>query len=430
MQKLKVLLIGGGGREHALAWKIAQSPRLEKLYIAPGNGGTAQFGENIPHIAASNIPELLTLAKDKAVDLVVVGPDDPLSLGIVDAFQAAGIPIWGPTKAAAELEWSKAYSKEFMTRHNIPTAEYETFTDFEDAVAYADDQDYPLVIKANGLAFGKGVVIVHNRHEALVTLRQMMIEKVFGDSGNEVVIEEFLTGVEFSVHVFSDGKTWRLFPASQDHKRAHDNDEGLNTGGMGVVTPLPYVTNEMLARIDREIVTPTLAGMAAEGRPFVGLLYPGLMLTEDGPKVIEFNVRFGDPETQTYLRLLETDILDIFTACASGTLDTVDIRWSHMAACNVVLVSGGYPGAYEKGQVITGIEDAEMLPGVIVFHAGTRRMGSELTASGGRVLNVSAIAPTLREAVRIAYEAIMKVHFDGMQYRKDIGKKALAITLK
>jgi phosphoribosylamine--glycine ligase len=430
MKQLTVLLVGSGGREHALAWKIAQSPRLKKLYIAPGNPGTMRFGENVP-IAATDIRDLVDFAQAKRVDFVVIGPDDPLSIGIVDAFHTAGILVFGPTKAAAELEWSKAYAKDFMLRHNIPTARYETFTQFERAVAYADEQSYPLVIKASGLALGKGVIIAKNKHEALETLREIMIEKVFGDAGSEVVIEEFLDGIEFSVHVFSDGKTWRLFPASQDHKRVHDDDQGLNTGGMGVVSPLPFIPMDMLARIDREIVTPALSGMADEGKPFVGILYPGVMLTAEGPKVFEFNVRFGDPETQTYMRMLETDILGILEACALGTLHEIDIHWRNdISACNVILASAGYPGSYEKGKQITGIMRAEEDPNVVVFQAGTKLENGELVTSGGRVLSVSAIASNPKDALDAAYEAIEKIHFWGKQYRKDIGKKALVAGLQ
>ena len=427
--KKKVLLIGNGGREHALAWKLCQSPRLEKLYIAPGNAGTAELGENLPHIAASNIKELVAFAKENVIDFVVVGPDDPLSLGVVDAFQAEGISIFGPTQAAARLEWSKSFAKDFMARHDIPTARYGTFTDFESAIAYVDEENYPLVIKANGLALGKGVIIVQTKHEALTTLREMMVDKIFGDAGNEVVIEEFLVGVEISIHAFSDGKTWRLFPSSQDHKRAHDDDKGLNTGGMGTISPLPFVSLELLEQIDREIVTPTLTAMAEEGHPFAGILYPGIIVTADGPKVIEFNVRFGDPEAQSYMRLLETDLLDIFEACAGGTLESIAIHWKHASACTVVIASAGYPGAYEKGQVITDIDLAEKMADVVVFHAGTKNINGELVVSGGRVLGVSACAPTLPEAIRKAYAGVDKVYFPGKQYRKDIGKKALVTEL-
>lgn len=425
MQKLTVLLVGGGGREHALAWKMAQSPWLDKLYIAPGNPGTAELGENV-HIAASDVQSLLAFAKNKTIDLVVVGPDDPLALGIVDAFRGENIPIFGPTKAAAKLEWSKAYAKEFMHRHNIPTASAESFRNFEKAVAYADRQDYPLVIKASGLALGKGVVIVKTKHEALQTLRAMMIDKIFGDSGTEVVIEEYLQGIEFGAHAISDGSMWRLFPASQDHKRVSDNDEGPNTGGMGVITPLPFIDTEMLKRIDEEIIGPAIRGLAEEGTPFCGVLYPGIMLTKDGPKVFEFNVRFGDPEAQAYMRLMETDILEVFHACAHGTLAETDIHWKkNLYACNIALASGGYPGEYEKGKEITGVHAADEVPNVVVFHAGTKREAGGLFTHGGRVFGVSATGPTLKDALDTAYEAVEHIHFWGKHYRKDIGKKAL-----
>ncbi len=426
--KLQVLLIGSGGREHALAWKLAQSPRLGSLYIAPGNAGTSDFGENV-HIAASDIAELVAFAKEKRIDFVVVGPDDPLALGIVDAFRAEGILIFGPTQAAAKLEWSKAFAKEFMQKHNIPCAYSETFTHFEKAVAYVDSQSYPLVIKATGLAFGKGVVIVEHKHDALETLRQMMVDKVFGEAGTTVVIEEFLVGREISIHAFSDGKTCKIFPSSQDHKRAHEGDEGPNTGGMGVIAPVPFVSLDMLARIDREIITPTLEGMVEEGIPFTGLLFPGIIITKDGPKVIEYNARFGDPETQVYMRLLESDILPILEACALGTLGDVDIHWRHMSACNVVLASGGYPGTYEKGKAITGLSDAGAVPDVVIFHAGTKRDGYDLVTSGGRVFGISATAPTLKEALNLAYRSADLVHYPGKQFRTDIGKSALAVPL-
>lgn len=427
--KKKVLLIGGGGREHAIAWKLCQSPRIEKLYIAPGNAGTAELGENLPHIAASNIKDQVIFAKENGIDFVFVGPDDPLALGAVDAFKEAGFPVFGPTQAAAKLEWSKSFAKEFMTRYDIPTARYETFTDFERAVAYADEENYPLVIKANGLALGKGVVIAHTRKEALTTLREMMVDKVFGKAGEEVVIEEFLNGIEISIHAFCDGKTHKLFPSSQDHKRAHDNDKGLNTGGMGTISPLPFVTQAVLQQIDDEIITPTLEGMRAEGTPFSGILYPSVFLTEDGPKVIEFNVRFGDPEAESYMRLLETDLFDVVEACANATLDTVNIHWKRGSACTVMIASAGYPGAYEKGQVITGIKEANELPDVIVFHAGTKQIGSDVTAHGGRVLAVTATGTTLTEAIKKAYAGVEKVYFPGKQYRTDIGKKALVTEL-
>ncbi len=421
-----MLLVGGGGREHAIAWKLKQSPLLEKLYIAPGNAGTELLGENVP-IPASDIAELVSFATKHKVNFVFVGPDDPLALGIVDAFSAVEIPIFGPTKAAARLESSKAFAKDFMKRHNIPTAKYAVFSDLESAVSYVDKQNYPLVIKANGLALGKGVTIVHNREEAHSTLRRILLEKVFGEAGNEVVVEEYLEGVEISVHVFSDGTTCRIFPTSQDHKRVRDNDEGPNTGGMGVVAPLPFVSMEMLARIDREIVSPTIKAMSDEGTPFVGLLYPGIMITKDGPKVFEFNVRFGDPETEVYMRLLDSDLLEIAKACTEGKLSEVQIKWQKVSACNVVLAAGGYPGNYEKGEMIRGLVEAGSIPGVVVFHAGTKISGGAIVTNGGRVLCVSAVSDTLPHAIKLAYEAVDKISFSGKQYRRDIGKKALII---
>lgn len=421
-----MLLVGGGGREHAIAWRFKQSPLLEKLYIAPGNAGTELLGENVP-IPASDIKELVSFAEKHKINFVFVGPDDPLALGIVDAFMAVEIPVFGPTKAAARLESSKAFAKDFMKRHNIPTARYAVFSDLESAVAYADRQTYPLVIKANGLALGKGVTIVHSKEEAHATLRRILLEKVFGDAGDEVVIEEYLEGIEISVHAFSDGVTCRLFPTSQDHKRARDNDEGPNTGGMGVVAPLPFISHDMLARIDQEIVSPTIAAMKKEGTPFVGILYPGIMITKDGPKVFEFNVRFGDPETQVYLRLLETDLLEIAVACVLGTLRDVPIKWKKVSACNIVLASGGYPGNYEKGELVRGLIEAGEIPGVVVFHAGTKISNGAVVTNGGRVFGVSAVADTMPQALRAAYDAVDKINFSGKQYRRDIGKKALII---
>ncbi|MBP6884578.1 MAG: phosphoribosylamine--glycine ligase [Candidatus Pacebacteria bacterium] len=425
MSKRNVLLIGGGGREHALAWKLSQSQLLEKLYIAPGNGGTGSLAENVP-IPASDIKGLVQFARTHKIDFVFVGPDDPLALGIVDAFEAVNIPIFGPSKLASQLESSKAFAKDFMMRHSIPTSRYAVFSDFESAVSYADRQTYPIVIKASGLALGKGVIIVKTKDEALETLRRIFVEKVFGDSGNEVVIEEFMEGVEFSVHAFSDGQTIRIFPASQDHKRAHEGDEGPNTGGMGVVAPVPFVSNELLSRIDREIITPTIKGMAEEKIPFVGILYPGIMVTREGPKVIEYNVRFGDPEAQAYMRLLETDLLAIAIACVEGRLKEIDIKWKHMFACNIVIAANGYPSAYEKGEHIGNIEEAERISGVVVFHAGTKiDTSGALVSSGGRVLGVSCLSTSLPEALKLAYEAVTKILYSGKRYRSDIGKKAL-----
>ncbi len=424
--KKKVLLIGSGGREHAIAWKLSQSPLLEKLYIAPGNPGTEAFGENV-HIAVSDVEGLLDFAKKAQVDLVVVGPDDPLALGIVDIFQREKIAIFGPTQAASRLESSKVFAKEFMIRHDIPTARYAKFYDFEEAVAYADNESLPLVIKASGLAKGKGVIIAHTKQDVITALREIMVEKIFGNSGNEVIIEEFLDGFEISIHVFSDGRTWRIFPASQNQKRAHEEDEGVNTAGMGSFAPVPFVSLDVLKEIDQKIVGPTLQGMMNEGCPFVGVLFPNIMMTRNGLKVLEYNVRFGEPETETYMRLLETDILEIFDACVSENLSVLDVHWKHLSACNIILASSGYPGAFDKGIEIDGISEAEQISGVTVFQSGTYFKDKQLYTNSGRVLGVSAVGATLPDALRNAYEAISKIHFSGMQYRKDIGKKALLV---
>ncbi len=420
----KILIIGGGGREHAVGWKVAQSPNVAKIYFAPGNGGTALLGENVP-IAATDISALLEFAKKESIDLTLALPDDPLALGVVDEFRKAGLKVWGATKAAAQLESSKAFAKDFMKRHNLPTARFETFTDFEKAKAYVAGHSLPVVVKASGLALGKGVIICQTHDEAYEALENMLVKKVFGESGSEVVVEEFLTGPEISVHAFSDGKNCKMFPSSQDHKRIGEGNTGLNTGGMGTIAPVPFVSGEMMTRIEKEIIAPTLSAMTADGMPFEGLLFPGLMLTSDGPKVIEYNARFGDPETESYMRLLDTDILEVIEASLVGTLDTLDIKWKSDSIATIILASGGYPEKYEKGKVITGIEEAEKVPNVVVFHCGTKRDGDNLVTNGGRVLAVSAIAGTLEEALITAYTAVEKIHFEGMQYRKDIGKSAL-----
>ena len=340
----------------------------------------------------------------------------------MDEFKKAGLRIWGPTKRAAQLEWSKAFSKGFMRRHNLPTAKFEIFNNFKKAKEYVSKQSLPIVIKASGLALGKGVIICQTKDEALKALESILVKKVFGDSGNELVVEEFLTGPEISIHAFSDGKNYRIFPPSQDHKKIGENDTGLNTGGMGTIAPLPFVNKKLLKIIEDTIMTPTISAMADMGKPFVGVLYPGLILTPDGPKILEYNARFGDPETQTYMRLLETDILDIFDAYIDGKLNEQEIKWKNAHACNIVLVSGGYPGNYEKRKVISGIEEAEIQPDIIVFHAGTKMDGKNLVTNGGRVLGISATGDTLKEALEKAYKAIEKISFEGMQYRRDIGQ--------
>ena len=424
--KQKILIIGSGGREHAIGWKISQSENIGSLYFAPGNAGTEMLGTNVA-ISAIDIPKLIEFAKNEKMDLRLALPDDPLALGIVNEFQKAGLRIWGPTKEASELEWSKAYAKDFMKRHQIPTAKYEVFRDFLRAKVHVEKGKLPIVIKASGLALGKGVTVAQTRESAIKALEDILVNKIFGNAGNEVVIEEYLEGVEISIHAISDGKSYKIFPSSQDHKRIFDGDAGPNTGGMGVIGPLPFFTHAHMKSIEEKIIAPTISGMHTEGRPFVGVLYPGIMLTNEGPKVFEFNARFGDPETQTYMRLLDTDLLKIIDASIDGKIASSEIRWKNIFACNIALASGGYPGSYEKGKEISGIEEASMQPSIIVFHAGTKMEKGKLLTNGGRALGVSATGSTLKEALNKAYKAIEKISFEGMQYRKDIGKKALEL---
>jgi len=424
--KKKVLVIGSGGREHALVWKLSQSPRIERVYVAPGNSGTKQIAENVP-IAATGIEELADFVSENGVDITIVGPDNPLALGIVDVFRARGLRVFGPTKAAAEIEASKVFAKFFMAEAGIPTAEFKVFSSYEDAKNHLAEQRTPVVIKASGLALGKGVAVCKTLGDAEKFLHEVMVERVFGDAGREVVVEEYLEGQEVSIHAFSDGKTCSLFPTAQDHKPIGDGDTGPNTGGMGTIAPVPWVSNADMTRIEEQIVSPALRGMKKRGREFSGCLYPGLKMTPQGPKVLEFNARFGDPETQSYMRLLKTDLLDIVEACVGGTLSELKIEWNPGYAACVVLASAGYPGNYEKGKIITGIEEAEKVSGVVVFHAGTKKEGEKLVTSGGRVLGVTAYAENLKEALARAYEGISKIRFEGMQYRKDIGAKALKI---
>lgn len=423
----KILIIGSGGREHAIGWKLAQSENRPELFFVPGNSGTSEIGTNIP-IKAIDIKDILEFAKKEEIDLTLAIPDDPLALGIVDEFRKNDLRIFGPTKRAAQLESSKAYAKRFMKRNNLPTARFEVFNDFWQAKDYLEEQDFPIVIKASGLALGKGVIIARNKEEAIEALENILIKKVFGESGSEVVIEEFLEGPEISVHAFSDGISYKMFPVSQDHKRALENDMGLNTGGMGTISPLPFVTKELVAQIEKEIIAPTLEAMKKEGIPYEGVLYPGLILTKDGPKILEYNARFGDPETQTYMRLLETDLLDIIEACVEKKLSDIKINWQNIFACNIVLASGGYPGNYEKGKIISGIKEAKQDSNIVVFHAGAKvNENGNLVTNGGRVLGVSATGDDLESTLISAYKAISKISFEGMQYRKDIGKKTLLI---
>ncbi len=424
---MNILIIGSGGREHALAWKIKQSPKCGKLYIAPGNAGTALEGENVP-LNIKNNQVVVDFCKEKGIGLVVVAPDDQLAQGMVDALAAAGVKAFGPTKAAAKLEWSKAFAKEFMKRHGIPTAQSETFSSFEEAYQRVTTmQRWPIVIKADGLALGKGVVIAQNKKEAEDALRSFMSGEFFGESGKTIVVEEFLEGMEVSIHAFCDGKTTKLFPVSRDHKRIFDGNKGPNTGGMGVIAPVSGLPEGFLETVREKIVLPAISGMAKEGNPFQGVLYPGLMLTKDlpaqagGPKVLEFNARFGDPECESYMRLLESDLIDIMLVCIEGTLASEDIRWSKNSAITVMLASKGYPGTYEKGFPIEGLQEAAMDSSVVVFHAGTAQKGAEVVTAGGRVLGVSTTGVTLEEARIRAYAAVEKIHFEGKQNRSDIG---------
>ena len=388
-------------------------------------GFASKVADRVLASRQTDIAKLLAFAQKEKIDLTLPLSDDPLALGIVDEFQKADLRIWGPTQAAAKIEWSKAYAKEYMKNFGIPTARYATFSNFESASAYIQKEMYPLVIKADGLALGKGVTIAENRGEAEEILRKIFVAKIFGDAGKEVVIEEYLSGIEISAHVFSDGKNYQLFPLSQDHKRILDGNTGPNTGGMGTVAPLSFVSAGNLERIEQEIITPAIRGLARAGTPFTGVLYPGIMLTPDGPKVFEFNARFGDPEAQSYMRLLATDPIDIIDACLGGFLDKISIEWHGGSACTIALASFGYPGNYEKDKSIAGIKDAELDQEVVVFHAGTKIENGKLVTNGAGVLGVSATGESLQRALATAYTAIKKINFEGMQYRKDIGKMAL-----
>ena len=423
---MKLLVVGGGGREHAIIKKLKENPEVEKIFALPGNGGIAADAECVP-IGAKDIPAMVAFAVEQQVDYAVVAPDDPLVLGAVDALNEKGIPCFGPTAAAAQIEGSKVFAKDLMKKYGIPTAAYESFDDAAAALRYLDTAEMPIVVKADGLALGKGVIIAQTREEARQAVVSMMEEGMFGQSGSRVVIEEFLTGPEVSVLSFTDGETVVPMVSSMDHKRARDNDQGLNTGGMGTVAPNPYYTDAIAAQCMEEIFLPTIRAMKAEGRPFRGCLYFGLMLTPKGPKVIEYNCRFGDPETQVVLPLLESDLLAIMRATTDGTLDKVEVRFSPKSAACVVLASGGYPQHYEKGKVITGLVNGQ-LPGgeAVVYHAGTALKDGQLVTAGGRVLGVTATADTLKQALEKAYAASEQIHFDGLHKRTDIGARALA----
>ncbi|MDZ7661003.1 phosphoribosylamine--glycine ligase [Thiohalophilus sp.] len=423
---MKILVIGGGGREHALAWKVAQSSRVERVYVAPGNAGTAREPglHNVP-IGAEDIPALLDFARSEAIDLTLVGPEAPLVAGVVDAFTAAGLRCFGPSRAAARLEGSKAFSKDFLERHNIPTAAYGNFTDVEEAVAYVRQQGAPIVVKADGLAAGKGVILAQTEEQAIATVRNMLAGNAFGDAGHRVVIEEFLQGEEASFIVMADGRHALPMASSQDHKARDDGDRGPNTGGMGAYSPAPVVTPDIHDRVMREVIEPTIQGMAAEGHPYTGFLYAGLMIGPDGtPKVLEFNCRFGDPETQPILMRLRSDLVELCEAALDQRLDSTPIEWDPRAAVGVVLAAGGYPDSYRKGDVIEGIP-AETSDSK-VFHAGTAEQDGQIVTHGGRVLCAVGLGETVTAARQRAYAVTRQIRWDGVYYRNDIGYRAIA----
>lgn len=420
---MRILVVGGGGREHAIVWALKKSEKVKEIFCAPGNAGIAQLAECVP-IAVSEFDELIRFAKEASIDLVFVGPDDPLADGIVDAFEAAGIQAYGPRKNAAEIEGSKIFMKNLLKKYDIPTAKYETFTDYEAASAYLREQSAPIVIKADGLAAGKGVTVAATLEEAEQALREMMVDKVFGQAGSQIVIEECLVGQEMSILAFVDGETVRAMVPAQDHKPIFDGDKGPNTGGMGTYTPLPHIDQAIIDESIQNIIIPTAKAMVSEGRPFRGVLFAGLMITKDGPKTIEFNARMGDPETQVVLPRLQTDLVDIVLASLSGNLDQLDIQWSDEAAVCVVIASEGYPASYPKGRVITGLAEAEA-QGALVFHAGTAEKDGQFVTNGGRVLGVVGRGRDIAEARARAYEAVSVIDFEGKQNRTDIAAKAL-----
>ena len=418
---MNILVIGSGGREHALIWKLAQSELASKIYCAPGNGGTGVLAENVD-IAVDNLNGLLKFALDKQIELTVVGPEIPLTAGLVDLFEKHKLKVFGPNKAAAQLEGSKLFSKKLMAKYQIPTAAYASFTEANKALAYLREQSFPIVIKADGLAAGKGVIIPQTFTEASQAINEIMTNKVFGAAGNQVVIEEFMQGEEASLLAFTDGKTIVPMASAQDHKAIFEGDKGPNTGGMGAYSPAPVLTEALTTQVQKTILEPTIAALRAEGIVYKGVLYAGLMITNSGPKVVEFNVRFGDPETQVVLPRLETDLIEIMLAVIEGRLAGLKLEWSRQHCMSVVLAAGGYPGPYEKGQVITGLEYLEK---AFVFHAGTTKKEQQVLSSGGRVLNVTALGETLQQAADNIYSEIDRISFEGKYYRQDIGWKAL-----
>ncbi|EGQ9844446.1 phosphoribosylamine--glycine ligase [Vibrio cholerae] len=424
---MQVLIIGSGGREHALAWKVAQNPQVDTIYVAPGNAGTAleHKVQNV-NIGITDIPALVAFAQDKAIELTIVGPEAPLVIGVVDAFRAAGLPIFGPTQGAAQLEGSKAFTKDFLARHNIPTAAYANFTEIEPALAYVREKGAPIVVKADGLAAGKGVIVAMTLQEAEDAIQDMLAGNAFGSAGSRVVVEEFLDGEEASFIVMVDGENVLPMATSQDHKRVGDADTGPNTGGMGAYSPAPVVTQDVHDRVMREVIYPTVRGMAAEGNTYTGFLYAGLMIDSTGaPKVIEYNCRFGDPETQPIMMRLQSDLVELCQAAIAGKLDQVESKWDPRASIGVVLAAGGYPGDYAKGEVISGLPTQESA-GQKVFHAGTEPQGDQVVTNGGRVLCATALGNTVLEAQQRAYQLADQIHWNGMFCRRDIGYRAIA----
>jgi phosphoribosylamine---glycine ligase len=417
---MKILVIGSGGREHALAWKLKQSPRVRQVFIAPGNAGTSNVGRNVD-IKVSELDRLLSFAERESIDLTVVGPDDALAAGIVDLFEGAGLRIFGPTREAAQLESSKSFAKQFMVRHGIPTARFRVCASPGEAITALGEFGYPVAVKADGLALGKGVVIAHDRDEAESAIDGMMVRRRFGEAGRRVVIEEFLSGAECSVHALVDGRSYLLFPTAQDHKQLYDGNLGPNTGGMGTFSPSHRLDTAQLEEIQKTILEPFIEGIQKDNIQFRGLLFPGLMLTKQGPRVLEFNCRFGDPETQVLVPRLKSDIVDLLEATVTGSLAGAKDEWDLRAALCVVMASAGYPGSYQTGKVIVGLEAVETLPDVMVFHAGTQLRDNRVLTSGGRVLGVTSLGTTLGAAKRRAYDAVEKIEFDGNYFRRDIG---------
>jgi phosphoribosylamine--glycine ligase len=421
---MKVLIVGSGGREHALTWKITRSDKVSKVYCAPGNTGTAGLAENID-ISSEDIPRLLEFARKERIDLTVVGPELPLTMGIVDEFQKYGLRVFGPDKKAAEIEGSKIFTKNLLKKYHIPTAECEIFSSVSEARVYLEKASFPLVVKADGLAAGKGVIICRTLEEGMGAVASIMEEKVFGEAGSRVVIEEFLAGEEASFLAFTDGENILPMVTSQDHKPVYDNDEGPNTGGMGAYSPAPVISEGLFQRIERDIMIPAVRGLVSEGRPYKGVLYAGLMISGNQVKVLEFNARFGDPEAQPILMRMKSDLVPVLEAVIDGKLNKIEIEWRKEASVCVVMASGGYPGPYEKGKEILGLEEAKALQDVVVFHAGTKSMDNRICTNGGRVLGVTSLGIGVAEAINKAYEAVKLIKWNGVHYRSDIGKKAL-----